>query len=53
MPKFSYDEECEKLARHFLGEDDTELRVKTLAQHLQETIEDWIAYQEGGEGHLE
>lgn len=55
-PKFSYDEECEKLARHFLQEDRTSIHtdeaVKLLAQHIQEAIEDWIAYQECGEGHL-
>ena len=47
--KPSYDEECEKLARHFLedGADIyTEDNIRLLAQHIQEAIEDWIAYQE-------
>lgn len=54
-PKFSGDEECEKLARHFLQEGAdiyTEDNIQLLAQHIQQAIEDWIAYEEGGEGHL-
>jgi hypothetical protein len=53
--KRSYDPACEDLARHFIqdGADIyTEDNVKALAQHIQEAIESWIAYQEGGEGHL-
>ena len=49
-----YDEECEILALHFIGGDDglySKENVKALAQHIQTAIEDWIAYQEGGEVH--
>ena len=51
----SYDPKCEELARLFLIDTDlyTDEKAKLLAQHIQQAIEDWIAYEEGGEGHLE
>lgn len=51
--KAGYDEECEVLAMHFIGEDNlySKENVKALAQHIQTAIEDWIAYQECGEVH--
>ena len=46
-PRFSYDEACEVLARHFLQDDIyTDEAARLLAQHIQEAIEDWIAFQE-------
>lgn len=41
--KYSYDEECEVLARHFLMDGpyyDTD--IPALAQHIQEAIEDYM-----------
>lgn len=54
MARTSYDPACEDLARHFLVDDDmyTDEKAKLLAQHIQTAIEDWLAYQEAGEGHL-
>ena len=52
----SYDPACDALARAFLIDDKdmyTEQKVKLLAQHIQDAIEEWLQYQEGGEGHLE
>lgn len=47
--KYSYDEECERLARHFLNDeftpDETRAFVRAsrdLAQSIQECVEDWI-----------
>jgi hypothetical protein len=42
----SYDEECYKLAQHFLG-DGPELRALAdrLAQEIQQRIEDWLEYE--------
>lgn len=50
MPKFSYDEGCELLARDFLldtvrGTDDTieETEIQRLAQRIQDSIEEWMS----------
>lgn len=42
-PKYSYDEECEVLARHFLADQiPTDEMVRDLAQRLQEAVEEWF-----------
>lgn len=41
--KYSYDEECERLARHFLADHiPTNEMVRDLAQRLQEAVEEWF-----------
>lgn len=44
---FSYDPECEKLARHFLGDLASERLVQELSQELQQRVEDWLEYEKG------
>lgn len=44
----SYDSNCYDLAEHFLADEpalNTERNKKRVAQHIQDTIEDWIAYE--------
>lgn len=38
----SYDPECLKLATHFLSERATERIRLALAQHIQDSIEEWL-----------
>lgn len=41
--KYSYDGECEKLARHFLVDEPQFGRLhQELAQHIQDAVETWI-----------
>lgn len=45
-PKYSYDDECERLARHFITAPEfifTEEHIKDLAQEIQTAVEDYIA----------
>ena len=45
---FSFDPDCCDLAEHFLSDEpalNTERNKKRLAQHIQDTVEDWIAYE--------
>ena len=45
MAAKTYDVRCGELAEHFLqDEPDLRDRAKELALHIQEAIEDWIAY---------
>jgi hypothetical protein len=48
-PKYSYDEECEHLARHFLAEESSlsNAAVPDLAQAIQTCIEDWFFSRAG------
>jgi hypothetical protein len=48
--KVSYDPECEKLARYFLGIDAlyAEADVTALAGTIQRAIEDWLEDREEG-----
>jgi hypothetical protein len=54
-PKYSYDEECEHLARHFLADEPSlsDAAVGDLAQAIQTCVEDWFFSRagnfEGGE----
>lgn len=43
--KYSYDEECERLARHFLADERhvTERAVRDLAQEIQDVVEGWLS----------
>jgi hypothetical protein len=43
-----YDPKCHDLATHFLGDDDVpaaenDLRIASLAESIQEAVEEWIA----------
>jgi hypothetical protein len=38
----NYDPRCQQLARHFLGDTVSEKLVSQLAEHIQQSIEDWI-----------
>ena len=43
--KFSYDSECESLARHFLSDEaelNTPVNEQELAQAIQDAVEDWF-----------
>ena len=43
LPKqYSYDEECEVLARHFLSDLSREDLSRDLAQTIQDKVEEWI-----------
>lgn len=39
---YTYDPECERLARYFLPKPATERLVKELSQAIQDTVEGWI-----------
>ena len=39
----SYDVKCEELARHFLPSDISEHRIKSLAQRIQDFVDDELA----------
>jgi hypothetical protein len=45
----SHDPKCHELAEHFLADvpNVTEAQKDELAQEIQTTIEDWLAYQAG------
>jgi hypothetical protein len=48
--KAGYDERCYELAQYFLTDqpihDKTEANVASLAQHIQDTVEDWFLRME-------
>lgn len=51
MHEMLYDPKCHELATHFLGDDEVapdvnERRIQSLAQAIQEAVEDWIADEE-------
>jgi hypothetical protein len=43
--QWTYDEQCEELALHFLH-CHPKIYVRKLAQHIQNSVEDWIMTQE-------
>lgn len=44
---YSYDPACEELARHFLSDlaPSSDQFARDLAQHIQNTIEDWLEFE--------
>lgn len=48
-PKYSYDEECEQLARHFLADEPSisDAAIPDLAQAIQTCVEDWFFSRAG------
>ena len=40
--RYSYDEKCEELARHFLPSTIRDSLIKELAQHIQDGVEGWL-----------
>ncbi len=41
----TYDSECAKLATHFLAADAIDRTRKSLAQHIQDAVEEWFHAQ--------
>lgn len=44
--KYSYDSECEELAKHFLELSGSNSESQSLAQHIQDAVENWYAGKE-------
>ncbi len=42
----AYDSECAKLATHFLAADAIDRTRKSLAQHIQDAVEEWFHERE-------
>lgn len=40
-----FDAKCYDLAEHFLPTDASKRQVDALAQHIQDSIEDWISFE--------
>ncbi len=49
----AYDPECAKLATHFLAADAIDRTRKSLAQHIQDAVEEWFHEREWEQAEAE